>query len=189
MGWRVVRRFCRRRREVRRQAVRTGNGPDRGLGGSLISQIVPAGGDPHMVVPEKVRAREGPLFSAVRGRGNPATGTPGIELRSPLLGLISAQGMSFGGGCGTDAPLFYVRGARPAPRGVRSVVSAARYRGFPGPQYLTPLSLPEHFFSGNGISPKTRERLVKNGGKAWTGRFSPLPIPRWLSTWRPAVRR
>ena len=149
MGWRAVRRFCRRRREVRRQAVRTGNGPGRGLGGSLISQIAPAGGDPRLAVPEKVRAREGPLFSAVRGRGKPATGTPGIELRSPLLGLISAQGMSFGGGCGTDAPLFYVRGAWPAPRGVRSVVSAARYRGFPGPQYLTPLSLPEHFFRAN----------------------------------------
>ncbi len=100
MGWRAVRRFCRRRHEVRRQVVRTGNGPDSGLGGSLISQIVPAGGDPRSVVPEKVRAREGPLFSAVRGRGKPATGTLGTELRSPLLGLISAQGMSFGGGCG-----------------------------------------------------------------------------------------
>jgi len=152
VGWRAIRRFFRWRRKARRQSVRTVCGSDRGLGGSSISRITPAGVRPRSELPEKVRAREGALFSAVRGRGEPATGPPGIEPRSPLLGLISAQGMSFGGGCGTDiGGVFFVRGAWPAPRGVRSVVSAARYGGFPGPQYLTPLSLPEHFLSDNDI--------------------------------------
>jgi len=53
----------------------------------------------------------------------------------PVRGLISAQGVSFWG-VAERFGRFYVRGAWPAPRGVRSVVSAARYWGFPGPQYL-----------------------------------------------------
>ena len=52
--------------------------------------------------------------------------------------------------CGTISR-FFVHGAWPAPRGVRSVVSAARYVGFPGPMYLTPLSLAERFLGDNNI--------------------------------------
>ena len=40
---------------------------------------------------------------------------------------------------GRNANRFQVRGAWPAPRGVRSAISAARNVGFPGPTFLTPL--------------------------------------------------
>ena len=53
---------------------------------------------------------------------------------------VSAQGTSMEGKGGTKTR-FQVHGAWPAPRGVRSAVSAARNVGFPGPTFLTPLFL------------------------------------------------
>lgn len=84
-----------------------------------------------------VRARGILLRRFVKGGQLPET-----EPRPPLQGLNSAQGASMEGRVDRSRR-FQVHGAWPAPRGVRSVVSAARYGGFPGPTYLTPLPLPK----------------------------------------------
>ena len=119
--------------EAQGQEVWVACSPDRTVGGLAFFGLA-----------RRVRARARSFVSVVCRRGNWQRNSLERGLRPPLRGLISAQVRPWRWRCGTKSR-FFVHGAWPAPRGVRSVVSAARYVGFPGPTYLTPLSLA--FFS------------------------------------------
>ena len=118
--------------------------------GLLAARIVPSEALLSSDWPEGFERARGLLFRWFAEGGNRQRNSLERGLRPPLRGLISAQVRPWRWRCGTKSR-FFVHGAWPAPRGVRSVVSAARYVGFPGPTYLTPLSLAERFLGDNNI--------------------------------------
>ncbi len=109
-------------------------------------------------------ARETGLF-AIDGPRKERPGDAADRKRATstrTLGRFSAQGAPEGKGGAKLRSCFQVHGAWPAPRGVRSVVSAARYAGFPGPAYLTPHYLADPVGNYNNI-PQSPRNLVFRG--------------------------
>ena len=101
-------------------------------------------------------------LSTVRGRNAPVTRRTGNGPHPPGPSGDSLPRVRPRGRCGAKLrSCFQVRGAWPAPRGVRSVVSAARYVGFPGPAYLTPHYLADPVGNYNNIKQPPRNPVFR----------------------------
>ena len=101
-------------------------------------------------------------LSTVRGRNAPVTRRTGNGPHPPGPSGDSLPRVRPRGRCGAKLrSCFQVRGAWPAPRGVRSVVSAARYVGFPGPAYLTPHYLANPVGNYNNIQQSPRKSVFR----------------------------
>ncbi len=150
-------------------------------------------------------------LSTVRGRNAPVTRRTGNGLHPPGPSGDSLPRVRPRGRCGAKLrSCFQVRGAWPAPRGVRSVVSAARYVGFPGPAYLTPHYLADPVGNYNNIpqSPRNpvfrgtntcgRSKRHRTNRRGRRRRFRqtarpltrpPIPCREWPRPWPPRAWR
>jgi len=148
-------------------------------------------------------------LSTVRGRNAPVTRRTGKGPHPPGPSGDSLPRVRPRGRCGAKLrSCFQVRGAWPAPRGVRSVVSAARYVGFPGPAYLTPhyLADPVGNYNNTPQSPRNpvfrgtntcgRSKRHRTNGRRRRFRQTarpltrpPIPCREWPRPWPPGARR
>ena len=150
-------------------------------------------------------------LSTVRGRNAPVTRRTGNGPHPPGPSGDSLPRVRPRGRCGAKLrSCFQVRGAWPAPRGVRSVVSAARYVGFPGPAYLTPhylanpvgnynnipQSLRSPVFRGTNTCGRSKRHRTNRRGRRRRFRQTarpltrpPIPCREWPRPWPPRARR